>query len=314
MTVPYTPKTLEEFVEYCHCYDSTVVLTSGSTEPDDDYDIPYKIYFKCEAKQYLRTEPAKVIEYFKKHPNIINETQPNRRGESQLNSVLNCYSVYKEYVYYETPTDISYWIVRRKPKVESPRLGSEFVREREYMGRGNTLAEAEKELIERYAKYSERRFNAIRFSYTQPRNTDEFIEICNKSNITIRKGSCKTKVEYVDDDIRDIIYKNYIIRGDSTEFECRIDVRLSPCHSRWTVTKYHPVEIEGFGNTIEEALKEYENEYDRLRRNPKLWQEALEDKREKDREEQLRVREVEGEEHIDWLLAECGEDVFFDRD
>lgn len=314
MTVPYTPKTLEEFVEYCHCYDSTVVLTSGSTEPDDDYDIPYKIYFKCEAKQYLRTEPAKVIEYFKKHPNIINETQPNRRAESQLNSILNCYFVYKEYVYYETPRDNYYWVLTRKRTPESTRLGGEFVREREYRGTGKTVAEAEKKLIEVYAKYLEKRDNAIRFWYTQPRTTDEFIKICNKCNITIEEGSCKIKVEYVDDNIRDINYKTYIIKGDSTEFECRVDVNLSSHHSRWTVIRYHPVEVEGFGNTLEEALQEYENEYNSLRRNPKLWQEALEDKREKDWEEQLRVRAVEGEEHINWLLAECGEDVFPDRD
>ena len=96
--------------------------------------------------------------------------------------------------------------------------------------------------------------------------------------------------------------------------ECRIDVNLSSCHSRWTVTKYHPVEIEGFGNTFKEALKKHENEYNSLRRNPKLWQEALEDRREKDWEEQIRVMAVEGEEHINWLLAEYGEDVFPDRD
>lgn len=289
MTVPSTPKTLEEFVEYCHCYDSRVLVSSGSTEPDDDFDIPYKIYFKCEAKHYLRTEPSKVIDYFRKNPNIIGETLPNRRVETQLESLLNCYSFYKEYIYYETSRDSYRWIARRKCQPEYTRLGGEFVREREYRGTGNTLAEAEQKLIEGYAKHSEKRVNAIRFSYTQPRTTDDFIEICSKSNITTIKGSCKTKVDYVDDDVRDIIYKNYTIRGNSTEFECRIDVKLSRCSSRWTVTKYHPVEIECFGNTLEEALKEYENEYNRLCRNPKLWQEALEDKREKDWEEQLRV-------------------------
>lgn len=205
------PKTLENFVKYCHRYDPTISVSSGhklDCSVDDYYPeyygyskdyIPveeFNFYFSCLAKQYLQANLSEVIQHIHKY----SDGGPMRIGSEpsldELNQIVNPYNRYKQYIYYESDTQGNGWIVVRRRISKNgefiDRVPEEMIFY--FRGVGKTLVEADKNLVENYAAYLEDREKTIQFLLTRqlPLTLAEFIDICQSHDKTFNGSAQKT--------------------------------------------------------------------------------------------------------------------------
>ncbi|TVU52213.1 MAG: hypothetical protein EA414_18780 [Arthrospira sp. PLM2.Bin9] len=335
-------KNLDDFITYCSIFDPTILTRSGRiidqtqllfgnkfiddfiVELFNDYsDIDCEIYsliesleavvFLCCAPFYCQKPKEyslKIVEQRFSKKNRVNTSWEKLR-KSQIHS-LKIYACWQGSFNNER---FQRWLILKAPTINN----IEYSTAKDMMGYGTTLPEADLEFHKARIKAFTNSQRIINYFVEQktPLTKQRMFDVCKEIDPDINPNT----VTFVYNEFSHIESSDFQLSCKSKIHKFTINV----CGENitWEVIRYlaieddiSPVNLQFFGEgeTLKEAFDMCESQYQECINNDKFLRKMIDSKQAEILQEQIMREAREGEDFLNDLIEEFGDDIFPDRD
>ena len=332
---PVNPKfkNYQTFAKYCYLYDPLVDL-----ERARGFDIAIleyqgkwyrkgfsylgkycdlsklQYYYTCHSlcrEKVISHKAIQLVEHFQKQSfSFKPSSHAHRRLLKELDEKLDRYELVKQYIYYSCDQQDGWMIIWRNKNIineaEDPCIGI-----------GKTLQEADINFKQNQADRFTANFNYINFLLDNeiPITPKEMFNVCYKFDQSIDELSIKRT--NIDQNIISNLSSRYRLQCRSKETRFILEVYLQSQQVNWRVVKFWKVDthfleklsVEGSAKGLQEAFQACQEKFNYLQNNPEALQQAIYEAEQQARGEEMEDLAREGQETLNWLLSEFGEDA-----